>query len=247
MKVFVCLVNYGSEQIEYLKKVVIELKNFKKYEVFITVNTTVELDIPEIDQVNIFDNSMGVMLPLTCRNEIWENRENYDLFIYGENDHLFKEHHLDKFVEYSNILPIDRIAGLFQYEENENGKWYPAYHAHFDWDYSSVEVYDSKIFAHFTNIHQASFILTKTHLEYIGKIFDFTTYLQTPSVYDAICRVNTDIYMCGLKKLICISEFDQNIIHHLPNLYINGDKGRIKLGCDDEKMNESIKKLKEIK
>ena len=46
-----------------------------------------------------------------------------------------------------------------------------------------------------------------------------------------------------MKKLICISEFEDNLIHHLPNIYINGDLNRAKLGSGNDKMELAIKKL----
>jgi hypothetical protein len=46
-----------------------------------------------------------------------------------------------------------------------------------------------------------------------------------------------------MKKMICISEFEHNLIHHLPNIYINGDHGRNKLGYGEEKMINSIKQI----
>lgn len=84
------------------------------------------------------------------------------MFIYGENDHLFLEEHIDKHIQYSKILPKNRISGLIQFEEDHTGKYFPALRADFEWSLNSVEIYDGKKFAHFTNVHQASFILTKT-------------------------------------------------------------------------------------
>ena len=155
----------------------------------------------------------------------------------------FKEHHVDKYLEYNKILPKNRITGLIQYEENETGKYYPAYHAHYKWDNNSVEEYGNKKFAHFTNIHQATFILTKEQLLDIGKKHDFTKFFGS-SQYSVKCKVNTDIYQfCDMKKLICISEFEDNLIHHLPNIYINGENGRSKLGHNHTHMLNSIKEI----
>ena len=57
-------------------------------------------------------------------------------------------------------------------------------------------------------------------------------------------KTNTDIYQhAGMKKLICISEFEQNLIHHLPNLYVHGDKGRAKLNSDENRMQNALKRL----
>ncbi len=244
-KILAVLVNYGSEQINYLKRVVEQLKSFERYQVDIILNSNINVDIKGIDKVNVFDNLNNYqLLPLTCRKTIWENKDNYDIFIYGENDHLFLETHVDKHIEYSKILPHDRICGLFQYENKEYDYYYPAYHAHFDWDYDSLETYDDKKFAHFTNVHQASFILTKDQLLNIGKNKDFTSFFGK-SKYSVKCQVNTDIYeMSGMKKVICVSEFKENLIHHLPNLYIDGDKGRNKgQRAEDDRMKESIYKI----
>lgn len=253
-KVLAVLVNYGDEQLQYLQQVVSELKSFKKYEVIIFVNSNIPLDMIEgIDYVNVIELDDYQLLPLTCKQVIWNYKDEFDIFMFGENDHLFKEHHVDKYLEYTSILPKDRIAGLIQYEENETGRYYPAYHAHYDWDYNSVEEYGGKKFAHFTNIHQATFIITKEQLHKIGEQYDFTQFFGQ-SHYSVKCKVNTDIYQfCGMKKLICISEFEDNLIHHLPNVYINGAEGyvkddgtignRAKQRSEEERMRNALNKL----
>jgi hypothetical protein len=246
MKILAVLVNYGKEQLTYLNKVVAGLKSFDKYTCDIIVNSNIPLTNSDIDKVNVIQLSDYQLLPLTCRKTIWENRDDYDVFIFGENDHRFKEIHIDRFLEYVEILPDDRVAGLIQYEENQTGKYYPAYHAHYDWDYNSVEVYNGKQFAHFTNLHQASFILTKEQLLKIGDMYDFSTFFKGKSPgYSVKCMVNTDIYQhCGMKKVICISEFEDNIIHHLPNLYIKGIRGRNKnQRSDDTRMQKALSRL----
>ena len=45
--------------------------------------------------------------------------------MFGENDHLFKEKHIDKHLQYTQMLPDDRISGLIQYEEDEEENEYP--------------------------------------------------------------------------------------------------------------------------
>ena len=253
VKLLVVLVNYGSEQINFLYKVIDELRTFSKYEVTIVVNSNIELDIQGVDHVNVIELDNYQLLPMTCRQVIDSEADNFDYFIFSENDHLWQEHHVDKFIEYESILPENRIAGLIQYEEDHTGKYYPAYHAHFDWDYNSVEEYGGKKFAHFTNVHQASFIISKEQLEAIKREKDFTQFFSNDH-YSVKCKTNTDIYLyCGMKKVICISEFNDNLIHHLPNVYINGADGyvkedgsigkRAKQRSDDNRMQNALKKL----
>lgn len=243
-RILAVLVNYGDEQLNYLQQVVTSLKNFEKYQVSVVVNSNIPLEIEGVDYVNVLELENYQLLPLTCKQVLWYYKDEFDIFIFGENDHLFLEHHIDKYLEYESILPGDRIAGLIQYEENEIGKYYPAYHAHYDWDYNSVEEYGGKKFAHFNNLHQATFILTKEQLLNIGEQHDFTQFFGQ-SHYSVKCKVNTDIYQfCGMKKMICVSDFEDSLIHHLPNIYINGDAGRAQLGYGNDKMQKAINKLK---
>lgn len=272
VKVLAVLVNYGEEQISYLEQVVFQLKSFKKYEVTVIVNSNIDLTITGIDKVNVISLDNYQLLPLTCRKTIWENKDNYDLFIYGENDHLFLEKHLDNHLYYSKILPKNRISGLIQIEKDKTEIYYPGYHSgkgyHFEWDFNSVEVYQGKKFAHFTNLHQATFIVTKEQLLQIGKKIDFLAlvdesenemvlnfkrkirsyfgiqFKNKKQLYSLKCKVNTDLFKFGgMKKLICISDFEDNLIHHLPNLYIEGLEGRKKMRSDSTRMDEAIKKL----
>ena len=265
LQILAVLVNFGDEQINYLEQVVKELKNFKKYKVTIVVNSNIPLNIEGVNKVNVMKLDDYQLLPLTCRKVIWENRYDYDIFLFGENDHLFLEKHIDNHLKYSIILPNNRIAGLIQYEEDYSGKYYPGYHLDFEWDFNSVEIFDGKKFAYFSNLHQATFILTKEQLFKISNKINFSDLvnehslvsrikrkirkklglkLERKNIYSVKCKVNTDIYKYGgMKKMICISEFEDNLIHHLPNLYIDGLYGRNKYRSDSERMNNSIKEL----
>lgn len=63
-------------------------------------------------------------------------------------------------------------------------------------------------------------------------------------IYDDLCKVGTDIYKFGgMKKVICISEFEDNLIHHMPNIYINGKAGRKKQRSDENRMNAALERL----
>ncbi|RCS27354.1 hypothetical protein DUT90_04375 [Polaribacter sp. WD7] len=267
MKLLAVLVNYGDEQLSYLEQVVAALKRFKKYEVTVIVQSNIPLEIEGVDIVNVVVLNNYQLLPLTCRKEIWKRKDEYDVFIYGENDHLFLEKHVDKHIEYSSFLPENRIPGLIQYENDGGDFYYVGYHSHFDWDYDSVEIHNGKKFAYFSNTHQATFILTKKQLEKVGNTINFEKLIRykpfylynnfansirkkfkkpivEPFRYSLKCKVNTDVYdFGGMKKVICISEFEDNRIHHLPNLYIEGLKGRRKLNSDEDRMRFALQKM----
>jgi hypothetical protein len=239
-KVLAVLVNYGDGQLNYLEQVVNSLKSFKKYEVTVIVNSNIPLDIKGIDHINVIKLKNYQLLPLTCRRVLWDHREDFDIFIFGENDHLFLEHHIDRHLEYIEILPKNRISGLIQHEDNQSVRYYPAYHGRYGWDYNSVEDYSGKKFAHFTNIHQASFIITQEQLFRIGQMHDFTQFFGD-SHYSLKCKVNTDIYQfCDMQKVICISDFKDNVIHHLPDKYIDHS---LKIKSDKEMQDDLLNLL----
>ena len=53
--------------------------------------------------------------------------------------------------------------------------------------------------------------------------------------------MNTDLYeFSNWEKVVCISEFNENLIEHLPGVYIDGDKGRAKMRGTQEEMNKWI-------
>lgn len=267
--ILVVLVNYGVEQLSYLDRIIAEFRSFKNYKVKIVVNSNIYLANRNIDKLNVIELDDYQLLPMTCRRVIWENRKEFDIFIYGENDHLMLEKHIDKHLEYAEILPRNRISGLLQYEINETGRYFPGYHFDFEWDFKKVEIYDGKIFAHFSNLHQASFILTRNQLLKVGQRFNFnvqvnektllsrlfrkvrglmTLSLERQNKYSVKCKVNTDIYKYGgMKKLICITDFEDNLIHHLPNIYIDGLLGRKKYRAEDNQMKVAINRLLNFK
>ena len=83
------------------------------------MQSNIPLNIVGIDLVNVVELDNYQLLPLTCRAEIWKRKDEFDVFIYGENDHLFLENHVDNHLKYSDLLPKDRLSGLIQIEKSK--------------------------------------------------------------------------------------------------------------------------------
>ena len=249
MNILAVIVNYGTDQLNYLEQVVSELKSFKKYNVTVIVNSNVKLDIAGIDYVNEVRLNDYQNLPSTCKQVIYNYRNDFDVFIYTENDHLWKEHHIDNHLKYTKILPENRIPGLIQYEETPDGD--KSYCAFLDNHFikGSKENYSDLEFCRLSNVHQASYFVTKSQLDRVIKYNpDYFTNLQSNIVktlrYSVKCRVNTDLFeFSNWEKVVCISEFEENIIHHLPNFYVDGDNGRAKFYRDHKTMLQWIKEI----
>lgn len=266
-KVLAVIVNYGEEQLKYLEQMVNLLSGFKKYEVDIIVHSNIILNLRGVKEFKVIKLKDYRFLPSTCRQTIWEKRNNYDLFFYSENDLMIKEHHFDKFLLYTRILPENRIPGLIRFEKKSDIRLYPDYHGDFGWKLNSTEKYGGKVFAHFTNLHQASFILTKNQLQRVASRLEFTTLVEDKVpisykikrkfrnllglrtrkylIYDVLCKTGTDIYQYGgFRKVICISELEDNLIHHMSDMYVRGGLKSNKIKSTDEVgMQKALKNL----
>ena len=248
-KILAVIVNFGESQLQYLDKVVAEFESFKDFEVDIIIHSNIELQIFEQQYNNVKVNVIDDLddyekLPFTTRKTIYDNRDNYDFFIYNENDHLFKESHIKSFIDIQKSLPENYIAGHMQYEEYDEGYFYPAYHAHYTWDYSSVQKFGDYIVAEFTNKHQASFLLNKEQLHFVISKIDFLND-NIRDGYNIKPRAGTTPYTsAGLKKVIPISHFKDFMLHHLPNKYRDhiGIYER-QMGKFDDTMQRDIKLL----
>ena len=244
-RVLAVLVNYGDEQLNYLQQVVSSLKSFEKYHVTVIVNSNIPLNIAGIDHVNVIELDNYELLPSTCKQVIWHYRNDFDGFIYTENDHLWLEHHLDNHYKYSEILPDNRIPGLIQYEQRRDGPKYYCAFAVNRFMIGSKEVYEGYEFARLVNVHQASYFVTKKQLDLvIERNPNYFTHIDTrvkTLTYSLKCRVNTDLFeFSGFEKVVCISEFEDNLIKHLPAVYIDGTSGRSKMRGTQEEMDEWI-------
>lgn len=238
LRLLVAIPNYGTDNIEYLQQVVNELCAFKNYEVNIVIHSSVPMVFGH-EQVTVQfhenpPNGDWINLAWECRKTIYENRDAYDLFLYNENDQLVTERNVDAFLKVSEVLPEDKIAGFIRYEDHEGQRFYPDFHRKYVWKPESVFSVGEYTFAHFTNLHQGSFLVTARQLERAimsaGPLeFCYKNGRMWSSPYDNLARVSTDLYDTGFEKVIPVSHFDDFLIHHLPDKYY----GVYDTKCDD--------------
>ncbi|NED99612.1 class I SAM-dependent methyltransferase [Phytoactinopolyspora halotolerans] len=187
-------------------------------------------DIADDVEVRVgLPNANPWSLPFAHRSLFRERRDDYDLFIYAEDDTLIEQRHVDAFLRLSEALPAAYIPGFMRFEEWPDGRRsMSTVHSYYRWDPSSVFVKDNRTFARFTNDHAACYMLTREHL---GRIMDSGGYPMAPheGEYDMLVSAATDPYTtCGLTKVLCLEEIDDLLIHHLPDVYLG------KLGIPEE-------------
>ena len=246
VKMLAVLVNFGVEGLNHLYQTIDSLKSFdSRYTVDIVVHSNVSVGRDDIREIVHTEAPWGdwLNLPWKCRETLHQERENYDLYLYAEHDHLFTQRNIDAFLEITPFLSDAQIAGFIEWENAPHGeRFYPAWHADYGWGESFTN--DAGTFAKFTNLHQGSFLATRRQLARaiaVGKeaFLDPQRRLFS-SPYGIRERCNTDFYDTGFKKVIPVSRFEDFLIHHLSDHYygVYGTK------CDSE-MNKALAELTE--
>ena len=159
-------------------------------------------------------------LPFAHKKLFVDRANDYDLFIYSENDTPITLRNIEAFLEVSEVLPENEIAGFFRYEASSLGvRNYINLHGHYHWDPTSVCRRGPYVFASLTNEHSACYLLTQRQLR---RAIDSGGFLTAPhqGKYDLACTAATDPYtVCGFRKLVCISRLEDFLVRHLPDKY----------------------------
>lgn len=180
-------------------------------------------------------------LPFAHRQLFADELESYDLFVYAEDDTLIEQRHLDTFVELTAVLPEDLIVGFQRFEVDPSGRRsYCSVHSHYRWDPTSVRVIAGSTFARFTNDHGACYALTR---EQLRRAIASGGFLVPPHEgrYDMLVSAATDVYVqCGLTRVHCLERMEDQLVHHLPNVYVG------QLGVDEGSFDAQLRALRAI-
>lgn len=242
-RVLVVLASYGTRNHQCLLQVVKEFQSMS-FEVDIVVLSNIPKNVGQGVEVVVVDlhGQDPWSLPFSHK-QVFANRLNdYDLFIYSEDDILIREKNLRAFLEVSAVLPEDELPGMLRFEGSSEAILnYPDVYGHFHWDPRSVVSRGPYTLAFFTNEHAACYVLTQEQLRRAIKSGGF---LVGPhrGKYDLACTASTDPYtQCGCKKLVCISHLDDFLVHHIPNTYVG-----TRFGVNDAELHRQIQVLRQI-
>jgi 2-polyprenyl-3-methyl-5-hydroxy-6-metoxy-1,4-benzoquinol methylase len=220
MRILVAIANYGFKHAEYLQMLIQEYKSMPcDTDIVVLSNVPKELE-SNIEVVVGLPTRDPWSLPFGHRKIFAERINNYDLFIYSEDDILLTWKNIESFLLMSKVLPEGDIAGFMLYEIDSMGKkWYPSFRDSFHWVANSVKRVDNFTLASFSNLHSACYVLTRDQLK---RAIRLGGYLVDPhqGKYDLLCSAATDPYtQCGFRKVICISSISDFLAHHLTNRY----------------------------
>jgi len=214
MNIKVCIANYGDHQLWCLNKMLAEFSKYKKYKVDITEYTTERPDRKH----HWFSKSVGMDLPFKCRQHMADAINDFDLFLYNENDHLITEDNIDALLEHTATLKMPQCSGFYRYEINPEGKEI-LLDPNPSWGHIVNKVYEHNFSLH--NNHQGCYLLTREQLQFC---INSGQYLVPPhgGPYGMLEQGATDPYnRCGLEKVFPkdLSLLKRLGIWHMPVKY----------------------------
>src|SRR5208282_4839507 len=186
MKTLVGIPCYGNQHDVYLARVL------EEYRTWPDTDAVVFSDRPRpgiYPKVVVYDlGNDPVSLTHKHRRYFADRVDDYDLFLYAEDDVLVTRVALDYFIRHDRLFTDcqfrNAAPGFFLIERNDELGIlnYPQVHAEFHWELPVIELHhygNAHRIARFTNMHSATCILTQSQLEVQ---IDRGDYLLSPHV-----------------------------------------------------------------
>jgi 2-polyprenyl-3-methyl-5-hydroxy-6-metoxy-1,4-benzoquinol methylase len=221
VRILVAIANYGTANDKYLATV-LEQYRAMPYRVDIVILSNLAKHFGSDVQLRVglpIRNPRS--LPFGHKALFAEQVENYDLFIYSEDDSFVTQRNIDAFLQMTPILSEDEIVGFLRFEVDPQGRrHFCDANTHWHWDPGSIKSRGDYTFAFFTNEHAGFYVLTQQQLK---RAIASGGFMVGPhrGKYGLLETAATDPYtQCGLKKLICISRLEDFLIRHLSNKYV---------------------------
>jgi SAM-dependent methyltransferase len=227
-RLLVVIASYGEKNLSFLTQTI---HNYQQLDIAETIDLIVLSEAPknlgpDVKVIVGLPAKNPWTLPFAHKQIFADAVDNYDLFIYTEDDIEILDEHIRAFLEVTPALAPDEIAGFFRYEIDTAGNFfYPDVHAFFRWVPDSVRQRGPYTVAEYTNEHAGCYALTQ---EQLRRVLASGGFLRPPSdgLYGLPETAATDPYTsCGFRKVICISRLDDFLVHHLPNRYLTLDIG----------------------
>ena len=217
-RVLMAIASHGRKNEPFLTRVIAEYRSMPYPVDIVVLSDTAKNPGQNVEvRVGLPDRNPW-SLPFGHKRLFAERVDDYDLFIYSEDDILITQRNVEAFLTASKTLPEDMIAGFVHAEtDDDGGLYFDPVHSHFHWDPASVRTIEGDSFAYYTNEHSACYLLTRDHLK---RAIHSGGFLVAPheNRYDMLCAAATDPYtQCGFRKMVCLSRLTDFTVYHLPN------------------------------
>jgi 2-polyprenyl-3-methyl-5-hydroxy-6-metoxy-1,4-benzoquinol methylase len=242
MKILIAIASYGEKNDDYLNTLLQSLREIP-YEKDIIVQSNIEKNLGDDIQCLVgLPNADPRSLVFAHRQLFIDNLNNYDLFLYTENDILITQQNIEAFLDISKMLPENQVLGFVRYEVNQKNEiLLTDIHYNYHWIAKSVQYIQSKIFTQFNNKHSACYLLTQSQLSTAIKSGNYDNFPRISGAGGILEAASADPFIdCGLEKVICLSDIEHFLVQHLPNNYID------KWGLNMKQLKPQIEAMKKI-
>jgi hypothetical protein len=229
MKILISIATYGSKNLKYLNQIIDNYKSFTKYNIDIIVNGT---DVIQRNDIKFIQHINPKNTVYFHRDEFVNNLNNYDLFIFSEDDILINEHTIDTYLKYDSKLPLNYILGFLRFERIREyattkyliDMWKIPGHPISG---TTIKIENESYFS-VINPHQSCYILTKDKLKHViensNYLIDYNT-LGTNILEAASSGIFIEWYHgTGVFKKVLptdIQVLEQCLVEHLPGNHMN--------------------------
>ena len=221
-KILTFIPSYGTNNSDYLKLILKELNSIDTHKIDIILYTTEDYDFIGSDiDVRKYNRDIKLGLTHEYKSDLLKNIDNYDLFLYLEDDILFTHENLITFENENKYLPDNYVIGLIRYEEH-NGKKYLNEMCKNSGQHSAIPVVGQtggRYYFSIENVHQGSFILERRNIKKLMSDNKFIINFGE-SLEDAASNFYKGKWpgsFNGLNKIYPSDSIDNLMIHHLPN------------------------------
>ena len=240
-RILVAIANHGTSNQHYLN---VLLDTYREVpldcKVFILSDTPKDFG-PDIEVKVGAPSPNPWSLPFAHRQVFKEHLDEFDYFIYSEDDTLVSGRNIEAFIEAVRVLNEDEIAGFVRTETAPSGELsYSTLHSHFRWLPGSTRERGGQLWAKYSNEHAACFIATRNQVRRAFESGGFPMEAHEGR-HDMLCAAATDIYVtCGMEQIVCVDQLEDFTLRHLPNKYLGN------MGCSSEELNWQIEALNSI-
>lgn len=218
--------SYGTNNSAYLNQVMEEFSTVTNHDIHFIIYTTEQLSFKNANvTLKQYPYTVGKALTHKYRNDLLSMIDDYDVFIYLEDDMLVTKENLETFLLENSKLPDNYVVGFLRYEI-KNGTRFLNELSKNQGAHSTIPhlmFINKRKYFQISNVHQGSFALEKRNLKRMITNGSYNVPMGT-TLEDAASNFYYGVWPGtpnGLIKVYPADSIDKLLIYHLSEKHTN--------------------------